>query len=115
MSILLDVLPCAQLTNKELLEIFINKPEKVSKADNQSDSGVESLVEVEVVAESPRIPPRVLFHPPLHRCIWWEPAADRELEEPSSFSASSIVPSAPPVPPVFHLGRRYTGGFQEKG
>ena len=99
MSILLDVLPCAQLTNKELLEIFINKPEKVSKADNQSDSGVESLVEVEVVAEPPRIPPCVPFHPPLHRWISREPAADREPEEPSSFSASSIVPLAPPVPP----------------
>lgn len=99
MTTLLDVLPCAKLTNEELKETF--KPESGKKGDGESDSGVESLADLEIITtsvpEASKIPMCVPFQPPLHRWISRE-TANPEPEELSTFSSSSIPP-VPAVPP----------------
>ena len=99
MTTLLDVLPCAHLTSEELKETF--KPENGKNGDSESDSGVGSLADLEIVTthsmpEPPSIPPCVPFQLPLHRWISQEPM---DPEEPSTCSSSSSVPPVPAVPP----------------
>ena len=87
MTTSLDVLPCAHPNSEELKELL--KPEN---AESESDSGVESLVDLEITTNSmsqpPSIPPCVPFHPPLHRWV------SRETPEP----AEPLVP--PSIPPL---------------
>ena len=100
MTSLLDVLPCAHLTSKELRETF-SKPEKVRNVESEGDSGVESLVDLEIatnsVPEPPSIPPCVPFHPPLHRWISREASVDPAAESNSCSAAN--IPAVPAVPP----------------
>ena len=101
MTSLLDLLPCAHLTSKELRETF-SKPEKVKNAESEGDSGVESLVDLEIainsVPEPPSIPPCIPFHPPLHRWISRE-ARVEPTEESNTLSSGANIPAVPPVPP----------------
>ena len=101
MTSLLDLLPCAHLTSKELRETF-SKPVKVKNAESEGDSGVESLVDLEIainsVPEPPSIPPCIPFHPPLHRWISRE-AHVEPTEESNTLSSGANIPAVPPVPP----------------
>ena len=98
MTSLLNVLPCAHLTSKELKETF-SKPEQVKNAESEGDSGVESLVDLEIatnsVPEPPSIPPCIPFHPPLHR--WISKEAHTEPAADSNSNVPSVLP--PPVAP----------------
>ena len=93
MTALLDVLPCAHPTcdsTSEEQEPLLKHEPLAEDAESESDSGVESLVDLEIttnsVPEPPSIPPCVPFHPPLHRWV------SRETPDP--------VP--PSIPPALH-------------
>ncbi|XP_065897822.1 E3 ubiquitin-protein ligase RNF217-like [Dysidea avara] len=101
MTSLLEVLPCVNLSDNELSETFggLSSVKQSNDIDHESDSGVESLADLEIasfiVPQPPSIPPAVPFRPPLHRWI------SREAEEPGYIEViGHVIPAPPAVPPA---------------
>jgi len=97
MTSLLEVLPCVNLSDNELFETFGGQSSVKQSKDHESDSGVESLADLEIASfaapQPPSIPPAVAFRPPLHRWI------SREAEKPDKVEAH-VIPVPPAVPPA---------------